>query len=109
MKRLAETLEVSRSRLCERLVEEPRSRPARYSKAEDETLLPMIREIVDKRLTYGYRRACAVLNRQLALAGRPKVNHKRVYRIMRQHGLLLARHTGERPNRPHDGKVVRSP
>ena len=33
-----------------------------------------------------------------------RVNHKRVYRVMRQHGLLLALHTG-RPTLRHDGKV----
>ena len=39
--------------------------PPRYSKAEDEVLLPLIRDIVDHRLTNGYRRICAVLNRRL--------------------------------------------
>ena len=34
------------------------------------------------------------------------VNHKRVFRIMRQNGMLLARHTGRRNGRLHDGKVV---
>ena len=33
-------------------------------------------------------------------------NHKRVFRIMRQNGMLLARHTGRRKGRLHDGKVV---
>ena len=106
MKRVAEALSVSRSRLAERVKEPPRERPARYSKAEDERLLPLIRDIVDHRLTYGYRRVCALLNRQLRQDGRPGVNHKRVYRIMRLHGLLLARHKGYRPERSHDGKVV---
>ncbi len=106
MKTIANALDVSRSRLCERLAEESRSRPARYSKTEDETFLPMIREIVDERLTYGYRRVCAVLNRRLAEAGQGAVNHKRIYRIMRAHGLLLARHTGKRAERFHDGKVI---
>lgn len=106
MKTIANALDVSRSRLCERLAEEPRSRPTRYSMTEDETFLPMIREIVDERLTYGYRRVCAVLNRRLAEAGKRAVNHKRIYRIMRAHGLLLARHTGKRAERFHDGKVI---
>ncbi len=54
----------------------------------------------------GYRRVTALLNRQLE-AG--KVNHKRVYRIMRKNGLLLQRHIG-RPMRIHDGsiQVIRS-
>jgi transposase InsO family protein len=37
--------------------------------------------------------------------GAVRVNHKRVYRVMREHGLLLARHTG-RPTLRHDGKVM---
>jgi hypothetical protein len=34
------------------------------------------------------------------------VNHKRVYRIMQGHNLLLARRYAQRPDRSHDGKVV---
>jgi putative transposase len=34
------------------------------------------------------------------------VNTKRVYRLMKKHGLLLARHTGRRRPRAHDGRVV---
>ncbi len=106
MKRIAEALEVSRSWVTERKARPAKPRPPRYSKVEDEALLPLIRQIVDERLTYGYRRVCAVLNRRLEEAGHPRVNHKRVYRIMHQRGLLLARHTGKRPERPHEGKVI---
>ncbi len=106
MKRVAEALMVSRSRLAERVKETAQGRPSRYSKAEDEVLLPLIRDIIDHRLTYGYRRVCAVLNRHLRQEGLAEVNHKRVYRIMRLHGLLLARHKGYRPDRSHDGKVI---
>lgn len=38
--------------------------------------------------------------------GKPVVNHKRVYRIMRQNGLLLTRHTGKRPQLSHEGEVA---
>jgi len=61
---------------------------------------------VDNRATYGYRRICALLNRKLNEMGRPAVNHKRVYRIMRQNGLLLTRHTGKQRMLPHEGKVI---
>ncbi|WP_243438462.1 IS3 family transposase [Fundidesulfovibrio soli] len=106
VKRVAEAFDVARSQLSERLATGPRNRPSRYSMAQDEVLLPLIREIVDGRLTYGYRRVCALLNRRLVSMGQPRVNHKRVYRIMRLHGLLLARHTGNRPERSHEGKVI---
>ena len=77
MKRIAEALNVARSRLAERLAGEPKRRSPRYSKAEDEKLLPLIREIVDARLTYGYRRVCALLNSRLEVLGLASVNHKR--------------------------------
>lgn len=78
MKRVAEALTVSRSRLAERVKDPARGRPPRYSKAEDEALLPLIRDIIDHRLSYGYRRVCAVLNRRLKQEGHVRVNHKRV-------------------------------
>ncbi len=106
MTRVAEAMGVSRSRLMERVGVPAKVRPSRYSRAEDEALLPLIRDIIDDRLTYGYRRVCAVLNRHLEALGQPRVNHKRVYRIMRLHGLLLARHSGKQPTRAHDGKVI---
>ena len=69
-------------------------------------LLPLIRAIVDKRPTYGYRRVWALLNRQLRAAGRPKVNAKRVPRIMQIKRLTLERLTARHPGRTHDGAVV---
>ena len=56
--------------------------------------------------TYGYRRITALANRELGRTGEPVINHKRMFRIMRQNGMLLARHTGRRNGRLHDGKVV---
>jgi hypothetical protein len=75
VKRVAEAFDVSRSQLSERLATGPRNRPLCYSKARDEVLLPLIREIVDGRLTYGYRRVCALLNRRLVELGQARVNH----------------------------------
>ena len=48
----------------------------------------------------------AVLNRTLRAGGLAPVNHKRVYRIMKAHNLLLARKYTGRPEQVHDGKVV---
>jgi transposase InsO family protein len=66
----------------------------------------LVRHLVDERPTYGYRRITALANRELAKADSPPVNHKRVFRIMRLNGMLLARHTGRRTGRVHDGKVI---
>jgi putative transposase len=39
--------------------------------------------------------------------GLAAANHKRVYLLMKLHGLLLTKHSGQRPGRSHDdGKVV---
>lgn len=70
-------------------------------KADDSRLLPYIRELIKDRQTYGYRRATALLRKQLS----EKINAKRIYRIMKKNGLCLQRHTG-RPARSHDGKVA---
>jgi transposase InsO family protein len=65
----------------------------------------MIREIVDERPTYGYPRTTAMLNRRLRVLGKARVNHKRVYRIMKRNGLLLERHVGG-PGRVHEGEII---
>ncbi len=80
-------------------------RATRYNKQQDEELLPYIREIIDAKASYGYRRVTILLNRKLTLNGKKKVNHKRVYRIMKQHKLLLPIY-GKKPQRTHDGKVA---
>ena len=105
MKTIADTLGVARSNLVEQVQRSPRRRRP-YRKADDAWLLPLVRALVDQRPTYGYRRVGAILNRQVAAAlGKPPVNHKRVYRLMRQNGLLLARHAGTGRQRAHEGVV----
>ena len=65
MERIAETLDVARSRLAERMGKTPEKRPPRYSKKQDSVLLPLLREITDERAILGYRRATVFLNRRL--------------------------------------------
>ena len=105
MKAVADTLGVARSHLHDKVHRASKLRGP-YRKSEDGELLPLVRRLVDERPTYGYRRITALANRELASAGEPPVNHKRMFRIMRQNGMLLARHTGRRIGRLHDGKVV---
>ena len=105
MKAITESLGVSRSNLYEKREEGRALRRRRYRKDEDDALLPLIREIVDVRSTYGYPRTTALLNKKLAILGRPRVNKKRVYRIMAMNSLLLQKHTGK-PTRTHDGEII---
>jgi putative transposase len=77
----------------------------RYNQQEDDALLPAIRELVDQRGSYGYRRITTLLNHQLKQEGKNKVNHKRVYRIMKQNNLLLPAY-GKKATRSHDGKII---
>lgn len=79
--------------------------PRKIIKSTDSELLPQITAIAGSRATYGYRRMTACLNRERRNLGLPPVNHKRIYRIMRQNQLLLAPF-GRRPANVHDGKII---
>jgi len=105
VKTVSTTLGVARSNVVER---RNGKRPPRgpQERRGDVELAGAIRDLVDKRPTYGYRRIAALLRRQLRAAGEPEVNAKRVYRLMKKHGLLLERHTGRRRPREHDGQVA---
>ena len=105
MRRVAQTLGVSRSQLHERLRQGTKARN-RYRKSEDPQLLDPVRRLVDERPTYGYRRIGALLNRERVQTGLPRLNHKRIYRLMAQNGLLLQRYTGRPPGRAHDGQII---
>ncbi|MBP1807787.1 hypothetical protein J2Z33_003668 [Rubellimicrobium aerolatum] len=102
---VAKTVGVSRSQLHAGL--KTAAQPhRRYHKAGDAVVVPLITALVAARPTYGYRRITALLNRQLRAAEAATINHKRVYRIMQAHSLLLARHYTVRSDHAHDGKVV---
>ena len=105
MKTIAETLGVARSNLYDRLEGTTHPR-GRYHRRGDAELLARITRLVTARPTYGYRRITAVLNRELKAEALPPANHKRVYRLMQMHRMLLARRYTERPDHIHDGKVV---
>lgn len=100
MKTVCRLLQVSRSNVLAQLRKEP-DMPIEAPRHEDQELLELIRAVVAERPFYGYRRVCAVLNR-----GRlSRLNPKRIYRVMRQNGLLLQK-SSLRPTRQHDGKVM---
>jgi transposase InsO family protein len=103
MKPIAEALGVSRSNLVEQVSRAPATRPPVVT--DDAADLEEIQAVVHARGSYGYRRTTAIIARTRIVEGRPAINHKRVYRLMRDAGLLLARHTGG-PKRRHDGQVI---
>jgi putative transposase len=105
MKTVTDTLGVARSNIAER-VKGVRPKRGPQSRDGDLELTAEIRRLVDARPTYGYRGAAALLKRERQSAGGAPVNAKRVYRLMQRHGLLLARHTGRRRPREHDGQVA---
>lgn len=102
MKRLSDALGVSRSHLTESLRCAPRPRGP-YHKTGDAALLCRIDVLVAERPSYGYRRITALLNR--GQQAQERVNHKRVYRVMRDAGLLLPKYSGK-VERPHEGQVI---
>ena len=72
----------------------------------DQVLVDEIREVVRDQPSYGYPRAAALVRRRRSAEGRALVNHKRVYRLMSEHKLLLGqRRLAAYPPRVHDGKI----
>jgi putative transposase len=93
---------VSRSNLIVQLKDEVEKRDA-YFKVNDSEILKLIQVILKERPAYGYRRVTALLNGKLKSQSY-RVNHKKVYRIMKRNNLLLIKPT-RRPKRAHTGKV----
>ncbi|NID13935.1 IS3 family transposase [Luteibacter yeojuensis] len=73
----------------------------------DPDLVQEIRQAVAHLPSYGYRRAWALLRRDREARDALPVNRKRVYRIMRTHGLMLVRSSAwPRRSRRHEGRVA---
>ena len=82
-----------------------RSYPSHAPGRCDELLAELRHEIAHLP-SYGYRRACALVNRQRVARGDGRVNAKRVYRVMAQAGLLLPKAPKRaHSSRPHNGTV----
>ena len=105
MKRIAETLEVSRQHQHECLRKEAVPRRGYYTRAHDDWYVNRIKGILKNRQSYGYKRVTAILNRELEEEGKSRVNHKRVYRLMKKNKLTLQR-GHERPVQEHDGRII---
>jgi putative transposase len=78
----------------------------RRTPVQDEALVADLRRHIADLPSYGYRRAGALLNRERRSQGRAALNHKRIYRIMARHQLLLPKAPKRRQSsRVHDGQV----
>jgi transposase InsO family protein len=102
MSTICRAIEVSRSNLYTQLPKnETPKRRKKFNKKEDDLLVGLIKEVLKERPTYGYRRITIILRKKLGIA----INHKRVYRVMKENQLLLQRYA-PKPLRVHDGKVT---
>ena len=72
-----------------------------HNRNDDPSVLDAICSITDERPSYGYRRETAVLRKKLE----KPVNHKRVYRIMKENSLLLQKY-GKCPTSSHHSKMI---
>ena len=86
-KRVTEALKISRSNLYQN----PKPQPQNYQRMDDGEALVEIKEVAKDRATYGYRRTTALLNQKRERNGFSRRNKKKVYRLMRTHGLLFTR------------------
>ena len=88
MTTVSATLGVARSNVVEHR-DSKRRRRGPQERTGDVELASAIRRFVDKRPTYGYRRIAALLKRERRSDGLAPVNAKRVYRLMKKHGLFV--------------------
>ena len=72
---------------------------------EDKVLLSEIRNILENKPTYGYRRVTSRINALRDKATMANVNHKRIYRVMKAANLLLAPYANK-PLRIHNGNII---
>ncbi len=109
MKLVCEALGVARSNLMVKKARSSDWKDRRRSPArpDDAEALAEIQAVASDLPSYGYHRVWGVIKNDRLAEGRPPINAKRVYRIMRDNELLLWRR-GRRPkdNRRHDGRVA---
>jgi putative transposase len=94
---ICRTLEIGRATAYR----SPKSRPRRYRKKSDETVVAQLRQALRERGSYGYRRAHWLLNRDFGT----HYNRKRIQRVMRLYGLALPVRGRRRRGRRHEGQV----
>lgn len=100
---------VSRAQLSQRVHRSADWQDRRCNRRNEEAdaeVLSRILDIIGDMPGYGYRRVWAILRKQLSGEGLPPVNAKRIYRVMREHNLLLLHDKPERPKREHKGRIA---
>jgi putative transposase len=106
MKTVCDALGVARSNVAEKIKTRSEKLKAGRPPLPETELLASIKAIIGEMPTYGYRRVWAILRRMAEAEGRQAPNHKRVYRVMKAHGLLLTRCADRGEGRNHDGKIA---
>jgi transposase InsO family protein len=101
MTTIAKAIGVATSNLSTRMNSGSRPRGP-YLKVDDGPLTRRIEIIIKQRPSYGYRRVTAILNRE---PNHDRVNHKRVYRVMKANDLLLGR-SPYRVTQTHEGTII---
>ncbi len=107
MKLVSECLGVARSQLTVRIKQSVSPKARRIRPVNDAELVVEIQRQVSELPSYGYRRVWGLLRRARESQSLPAINVKRVYRVMRDHNLLLERRI-KQPGVPrrHEGRIA---
>ncbi|WP_439899243.1 IS3 family transposase [Pseudomonas gingeri] len=107
VKLVSECLGVARSQLTVRIKQSVSTKTRRSRPVNDAELVVEIQQQVSELPSYGYRRVWGLLRRAREKRSLPAINVKRVYRVMRDHNLLLERRI-KQPGVPrrHEGRIA---
>ncbi|WP_222840269.1 IS3 family transposase [Pseudomonas arsenicoxydans] len=107
VKLVSECLGVARSQLTVRIKQSVSPKVRRNRAVDDAALVVEIQQEVSELPSYGYRRVWGLLRRAREKRSLPAINVKRVYRVMRDHNLLLERRI-KQPGVPrrHEGRIA---
>ncbi|GGM33002.1 hypothetical protein GCM10009425_49360 [Pseudomonas asuensis] len=98
---------MSRSQLTVRIKQSVSPKTRRPRLVNDTERVAEIKQQVSELPSYGYRRVWGLLRRERETHSLAPINAKRVYRVMRDHNLLLARRL-KQPGVPrrHKGRIA---
>nr|WP_286790804.1 MULTISPECIES: IS3 family transposase [unclassified Pseudomonas] len=107
VKLVSECLGVSRSQLTVRIKQSISPKVRRRRLVNDKELVAEIKRQVSELPSYGYRRVWGLLRRERETRSLAPINVKRVYRVMRDHNLLLGRRIKQQGVlRRHKGRIA---